>query len=144
MTQVVSRGGTGCIPCQTKWGVWWTKWPWDRYCTEYFCFPVNIIPTMLHTHLQLLRAYCSYQDKRTKPGDLHKVMLFRISRNTGHNIPLFFRLQRVKRNSKISQLRSGGACQTNTVAWVNEWSLYCYVSAKCRLRGKDMLVAQSL
>jgi hypothetical protein len=49
---------------------------------------VNIIPPVLSTNHHLLCTCCSYQiHKLVNPGDLHQVMLFRTSRNTGHGTP---------------------------------------------------------
>jgi hypothetical protein len=42
-------GGPASIPVQSMWGLWWTKWHWDRFFYEYFGFPpVNFIPPVLH------------------------------------------------------------------------------------------------
>jgi hypothetical protein len=30
------------------WDLRWTKWHWDRFFPEYFGFPVNFIPPVLH------------------------------------------------------------------------------------------------
>jgi hypothetical protein len=30
------------------WDLWWTKWHLDRFFPEYFGFPVNFIPRVLH------------------------------------------------------------------------------------------------
>jgi hypothetical protein len=30
------------------WDFWWIKWHWDRFSPQYFCFPVNFIPRVLH------------------------------------------------------------------------------------------------
>jgi hypothetical protein len=30
------------------WDLWWTGWHWDRFFPEYFGFPVNFIPPVLH------------------------------------------------------------------------------------------------
>jgi hypothetical protein len=52
--------------------------------------PVNIIPPTLRTHLHFLCTCCSYHKHEwVNPGDLHQVMLFRTSRNTGHGTPTF-------------------------------------------------------
>jgi hypothetical protein len=29
------------------WDLWWTKWHWDRFFSELFSFPINIIPPWL-------------------------------------------------------------------------------------------------
>ena len=50
--------------------------------------PLNIIPPMLRTHLHRLCTCCSYQKHEwVTPGDIHQVMLFQTSRNTGHGTP---------------------------------------------------------
>jgi hypothetical protein len=36
------RGGPGSIPGQSMWDLWWTKWHWDRFFSEYFGFPLSI------------------------------------------------------------------------------------------------------
>ena len=46
--------GTGSIPQQSTWDLWWIKWHWNRLFSEYFRFPMSgIIATMLHTHISL-------------------------------------------------------------------------------------------
>jgi hypothetical protein len=27
---------------QSMWDLWWTKWHWDRFFSEYFSFPLSI------------------------------------------------------------------------------------------------------
>ena len=50
--------------------------------------PVNIIPPMLRTHFHLLCTCCSYQKHEwVSSEDLHQVMSFRTSENTGHGNP---------------------------------------------------------
>jgi hypothetical protein len=34
----------GLAPRSIQWDLWWTKWHWDRFFSESFGFPVNIIP----------------------------------------------------------------------------------------------------
>jgi hypothetical protein len=36
------RGGPGSIPGRSMWDLWWTKWHWDRFLSEYFGFPLSI------------------------------------------------------------------------------------------------------
>jgi hypothetical protein len=36
------RGGPGSGPGQSMWDLWWTKWQWDRFFSEFLGFPVNI------------------------------------------------------------------------------------------------------
>jgi len=36
------RGGPGSIPGHFTWNLWWKKWHWDRFLTEYFDFPLSI------------------------------------------------------------------------------------------------------
>jgi len=56
-------GGPGSIPCQSMWNVWWTKWHWDGFLSEY----CQCHFTMFHTHLHLN----TYQmDKQTKPRNM--------------------------------------------------------------------------
>jgi hypothetical protein len=54
MAQVVSHrapashgGGPGSRSGQSMWDLWWKKWHWDRFFSEFFGFPVNIIPPSL-------------------------------------------------------------------------------------------------
>jgi hypothetical protein len=60
MAQAVSRRpptavGPGSIPGQSMWNLWWTKWHWDRFFSDYFGFsPVSFIPPVLHTWKNLL------------------------------------------------------------------------------------------
>ena len=47
MAQAVSRrpptrGGPASIPAQSTWDLWWTKWHWDRFPSQYFCFPLSL------------------------------------------------------------------------------------------------------
>jgi hypothetical protein len=49
------RGGPGSIPGQSMWGLWWTKWHWDRFFPEFFGFPLS---NSFHR--------CSITRKRTK------------------------------------------------------------------------------
>jgi len=32
------REGPGSSPGQSVWDLWWTKWHWDRFCSEFFGF----------------------------------------------------------------------------------------------------------
>jgi hypothetical protein len=34
----------GFAPRSIQWDLWWTKWHWDRFFSEFFGFPVTIIP----------------------------------------------------------------------------------------------------
>ena len=45
------RGGSGSIPSESKWHLWWTKRHWNRFFPPrvLWSFPVNIIPPTLHT-----------------------------------------------------------------------------------------------
>jgi hypothetical protein len=45
------RGGPGSRTSQSTWGLWWTKWHWDRFFHEFFCSSVDIIPPWLSTHM---------------------------------------------------------------------------------------------
>jgi hypothetical protein len=54
------RVGSGSRPGQSMWYLWWIKWHWDRFFSDFFLFfPVNIIPlwhsthTHTHTHTQI-------------------------------------------------------------------------------------------
>jgi len=31
--------GSGSVPGQYMWDLWWTKWHWDMFLSEYFVFP---------------------------------------------------------------------------------------------------------
>jgi hypothetical protein len=48
VVQVVSRwavtaeGGPRSIPGRSMWDLWWTKWHWDKFFSEYFGFSVSI------------------------------------------------------------------------------------------------------
>jgi hypothetical protein len=43
------RGGTGSIPGQSVWDLWWTEWHWDRFFPRVLRFsPVNFIPPVFH------------------------------------------------------------------------------------------------
>jgi hypothetical protein len=30
------------IPGQSVWDLWWTKWYWNRFYSEYFAFPLSV------------------------------------------------------------------------------------------------------
>jgi hypothetical protein len=40
--EVSHRGGPGSRPGQSMWNLWWTKWHWDRFFSEFFGFPQSI------------------------------------------------------------------------------------------------------
>jgi hypothetical protein len=44
------RKDPGSRPEQSMWDLCWTKWHWDRFFSELFGIPVNIIPPLLHIH----------------------------------------------------------------------------------------------
>ena len=44
--------------------MWWTKWHWHRFLSEYFGFPVSIILPMFHTHFRL-----QTEGQTNEPGD---------------------------------------------------------------------------
>jgi len=35
-------GGPGSIPGQSGWYLWWTKWHWDMFLSEYFKFDLLV------------------------------------------------------------------------------------------------------
>jgi hypothetical protein len=37
-----SAGGLGSLQDQSMWDLWWTKWHWDRFLSEFFGFPLSI------------------------------------------------------------------------------------------------------
>jgi hypothetical protein len=43
---------------QSTSNLWWTKWVWDRFFSEYFGFPISIISPMLHTHSFIHHQHC--------------------------------------------------------------------------------------
>ena len=63
MAQVVS-----CRPVTVKarvqfqaspiWGLWWTKWHWERFFSQHLRFPVSIILPLLHTHSFIYHQCC--------------------------------------------------------------------------------------
>jgi hypothetical protein len=32
------------MPRSIQWDLWWIEWHWDRFFSEFFGFPINIIP----------------------------------------------------------------------------------------------------
>jgi hypothetical protein len=38
----IIRGGPGSRPGQSMWDLWWIKWHWDRFFSEFFCFLLSI------------------------------------------------------------------------------------------------------
>jgi hypothetical protein len=72
MAQASHNGGPGSIPGHYMRDLWWTKWHWDRFFSQYFCFPCQYHYTSA-SNLSSSSTCCSYQtDKRTKPGNLPK------------------------------------------------------------------------
>jgi hypothetical protein len=48
------RGGSGSIPGQVMWDLWWTKWHWGLVFSEYFDFPCQFsFHRLLHIHHHL-------------------------------------------------------------------------------------------
>jgi len=46
MTQAVNFlpvTGLGSVPGQCMWNMWWVKWNWDRFYSEYFSFPLLVL-----------------------------------------------------------------------------------------------------
>jgi hypothetical protein len=41
MGQACHRGGPALILGWSVWYLWWTKWHWDRFFSEYFGFPLS-------------------------------------------------------------------------------------------------------
>ena len=41
-TKTAHHGGMGSIPAQFMWGLWSTKWHWDRFFSEYYGFPLPV------------------------------------------------------------------------------------------------------
>jgi hypothetical protein len=37
------RGDPGSHPDQSKWDLWWTKWYWNMFFSEFFCLPLAIL-----------------------------------------------------------------------------------------------------
>jgi hypothetical protein len=37
------------------WDLWWRNWHWNRLFSEFFGFPVSIIPLLLHIHSRIIR-----------------------------------------------------------------------------------------
>jgi hypothetical protein len=38
----IGRGGTSSNPDRSMWDLWWAKWHWDKFFSEYFGFPLSI------------------------------------------------------------------------------------------------------
>jgi hypothetical protein len=38
----LSRRRPGFAPGQYMWDLWWTKWHWDRFFSEFFRFPLSV------------------------------------------------------------------------------------------------------
>jgi hypothetical protein len=53
MAQASHSRGLGLHPHQSMWHLWWTKWHWDRFYSEFFSFPLSVSfhCGSLHTHL---------------------------------------------------------------------------------------------
>jgi hypothetical protein len=46
------RGGPGSRPVQSEWDLFWTKWHWNRFLSEFFGIPLStLFPVALHTHI---------------------------------------------------------------------------------------------
>jgi hypothetical protein len=64
------------------WDLWWTKWHWDRFCSQYFAFPLSVsfhqcsILIFIHTLLLLARQVgkawepCSWNSWPLKTGPI--------------------------------------------------------------------------
>jgi hypothetical protein len=39
---------------KSMWDLWWTKWHWDKFFSEYFGFSITIIPPMFHTQISVI------------------------------------------------------------------------------------------
>jgi len=42
--------GPNSIPRQSVHNLWCKKWQWNRFFSECFDFPINILQLMMHTH----------------------------------------------------------------------------------------------
>ena len=68
-----NHGGLGSLPGQLLRKLWWTKWQWDRFLSQYLTIlPVIIIPPLLHTFFSSQRstlstAYLYQKDDRALP-----------------------------------------------------------------------------
>jgi hypothetical protein len=40
--QTSHSGSSNSMPGQSMWDLWWTKWHWDRFLSEYFSFPLSV------------------------------------------------------------------------------------------------------
>jgi len=36
---------------QSMWDLWWTKWKWDRFSSEYFHFPFSLLFDQCFIHI---------------------------------------------------------------------------------------------
>jgi hypothetical protein len=46
------RGGPDSLPSQSMWDLWWTKWYWDRFYSEFLGLPCQYHSTVaLKTHI---------------------------------------------------------------------------------------------
>jgi hypothetical protein len=47
------RGGLGSFSGHSTWNLWWTKWHWDRFFSEFFSFPLSVYHSTVdhHTHI---------------------------------------------------------------------------------------------
>jgi hypothetical protein len=50
LRQLPASHHEGLMPCQSMWDLQWTKWQWGRLSSDYFRFPVSIIPPLPHIH----------------------------------------------------------------------------------------------
>ena len=50
------------LPGQSMWDLWWTKWQWDRFFSQYIGFPLSVS----------LHQFSYQKDKRAKPGNRSK------------------------------------------------------------------------
>ena len=64
-------GSPGLIPCQSMWDLCWTEWHWDRFFSQYICFPSQYHSTNAPQSSSSTR--CSYwKNKWTTPGNFPK------------------------------------------------------------------------
>jgi len=57
------------IPDHSIWDQWWTKWRWNRFCSEYFGSPLSYLSTKAPYYIHTLLLT---EGQKAKPGNLPK------------------------------------------------------------------------
>jgi len=75
----VSPVDTGWILGHSMWDLWWTKWHWDKFFSEYFVFPRQYNSTIVPYASSC--TFCSYEkDKRAELSKSNALLVIGVYR----------------------------------------------------------------